>query len=448
MAFLSWLFEPAAPSVSFAGGTGQTRFVTDDRLRPADLLSSLDISMARIDFKPDGAIIAANDNFLQLFGYTLEEIRGKHHSMFVDDKTRESNEYAAFWQKLRDGEHFTAPFARLGKDGREIYIVGTYSPVVDENGRVIRVVKFAIDVSEREKRVKSLARHLAAIADGDLTTDCEQDGNDDIARLARSANTMTQGLRALIQQITDAADQQNEGSRLIAEGSAGLSEGSQSQAASVEEMTASVDQLVDSITGISSLANETRKSAEETATLAQDGGAAVAESVASMDLIKKSSEQINEIIEVIGDLANQTNLLALNAAIEAARAGSHGLGFAVVADEVRKLAERASEAAKDISVLINESSHRVEEGEVLSHRAGNALTQIVAASKKTAIGITAIATTTEDQAANTGEVKMAIRSVSQTTEGNAASAEEMAASAEELGAQAQGLRDLVKRFRV
>ena len=126
----------------------------------------------------------------------------------------------------------------------------------------------------------------------------------------------------------------------------------------------------------------------------------------------------------------------------------HGLGFAVVADEVRKLAERASEAAKEITVLIHESTKRVEHGAQLSEKVGQSLAAIVSAVEATATGIAAIATSTESQSANATEVKMAIRSVSHTTESNAAAAEEMAASAEQLGAQAQGLRDLVKRFKV
>jgi len=445
MPLLSWLFRPTS---GFSTAAGQARFIGTDRSSPADILSAIDLSLARIDFQPDGTIIGANENFLKVFGYTLEEIRGRHHSMFVDDVSRDSVDYANFWNALGRGEHFTAAYARLAKGGRPVYIMATYAPVRDRQGRVVRVVKFAIDNTDRELRAKSLLTHLTEVAAGDLTADFEQAGDDDVARIANTANAMINELRGLVRQISEAADQQNEGARMIAESSSGLSEGSQSQAASVEEMTAAVEQLVNSIDSISKAAVQSREQAEETARMAQAGGTAVADAVNSMDLIQKSSQQINEIIEVISEIASQTNLLALNAAIEAARAGEHGLGFAVVADEVRKLAERASEAAKEITGLINESSRRVEEGATISQKVGHALEQIVSASGRTAEQISSIATATEDQAANAGEVKLAIRSVSQTTESNAANAEEMAASAEELGAQAQGLRDLVKRFSV
>ena len=299
-----------------------------------------------------------------------------------------------------------------------------------------------------EAKVKALSTVFTAASQGDLTQKIGVGGQDDMGRLAASATTMFDDLRSLIKQIAEAADQQNDGARMIAESASGLSEGSQSQAASVEEMTAAVEQLVESIDSITRSAAESREQAQETSTLAEAGGAAVFDAIAAMDMIRKSSEQINDIIQVIGEIASQTNLLALNAAIEAARAGEHGLGFAVVADEVRKLAERSSEAAKEIAGLIKESTKRVQEGASLSEKVGQSLTSIVAAVEKTTAGITTIAEATGSQSANAAEVKMAIRSVSQTTESNAASAEEMAASAEELGAQAQGLRDLIRRFTV
>jgi methyl-accepting chemotaxis protein len=300
---------------------------------------------------------------------------------------------------------------------------------------------------ELESKVNQLVRVVMAAASGDLTQTVSITGDDDMGRLAGGMKGMLADLRNVIGQVIEAANQQNEGARTIAESSANLSEGAQTQAAAVEEMSASVEQMISSIEVISRNSAEAKAQADESTTLAQGGGTAVAEAVSAMKLIQKSSEQINDIIQVISEIASQTNLLALNAAIEAARAGEHGLGFAVVADEVRKLAERSSEAAKEITQLIKESSRRVEEGAALSSRVGQSLKAIVEAVDKTARGIARIAESTETQAASAAEVKSAIRSVSHTTESNAAAAEEMAASAEELGAQAQTLRDLVAKFK-
>jgi methyl-accepting chemotaxis protein len=301
--------------------------------------------------------------------------------------------------------------------------------------------------TDLETKVRTLVEVFSAAAAGDLTHPVGVSGEDDMGRLGSNARIMLDELRGIIRQVVDASGQQSEGSRMIAESSGQLSEGAQSQAASVEEMTAAVEQLIGSIDSISRSAIESRSQSEQTSAMAKAGGAAVQEAVNSMRLIQRSSEQINDIIQVIGEIASQTNLLALNAAIEAARAGEHGLGFAVVADEVRKLAERSSEAAKQITQLIKESAKRVQEGATHSERVGQSLEQIVTAADRTAAGIASIASATESQAANAAEVKMAIRSVSQTTEANAASAQELAASAEELDAQSQGLREIVRRFK-
>jgi len=437
-----------------------------------EMFDAFNRSMAIIEFNVDGTILWANSNFLQTTGYSIDEIRGRHHSLFVDPIVRSSPEYREFWYELGQGVAKVARFKRIGKGGREIYMQAAYSPILDETGSTVKVVKLAADVTEDalrelrseereaavqkaqleakdllEQKVNELSLIVAAAARGDLTGQVNVEGNDDLGRLGSNLSKMMCDLRNVIGEVMAAAQQQNEGARTIAESSANLSEGAQTQAASVEEMTASVAQLIDSIEVISNSASTAKAKATETSRLAKSGGSIVDSAVNAMKMIQKSSEQINEIIQVISEIASQTNLLALNAAIEAARAGEHGLGFAVVADEVRKLAERSSEAAKEITKLIKESSRRVEEGASLSQKVGDSLGKIVEAVDNTADGIGQIAESTEAQAASAQQVKAAIRSVSETTESNAAASEEMAASAEQLGAQAQSLRDLVAKFK-
>ncbi len=422
-----------------------------------------------IQFKPDGTVITANDNFLKAMGYSLNEIQGRHHRILCDDELTQSSEYREFWAKLQRGEYVADDFKRIARGGREVWIRAAYNPICNRNGEVIKVVKFATDITsaviaqnetlrnqaeqraaaeDLRNRVTELTTIVEAIANGDLTQNLEQNGSDDLSRLVASVRLMSKDLRELIGQVIESANQQNEGAHAIAESSQNLSETAQTQAASVEEMSASVEDLLASIHVISENASVARQQADSTAGLAKSGGDSVNEAVASMKLIQKSSEQINDIIQVISEIASQTNLLALNAAIEAARAGEHGLGFAVVADEVRKLAERSSLAAKEITQLIKESTRRVAEGAQLSEKVGHSLHAIVQAVEQTAAGIATIAESTETQAESAKEVQVAIRSVGRTTESNAAGAEEMAASAEELGAQASTLRDLVARFKV
>jgi len=127
------------------------------------LLNAIDRSMAVIEFNNSGEIINANENFLQTMGYRLEDVRGKHHSMFCDPHEAGSEAYRRFWQRLNSGEFISDRFKRLSKDGREVWLRATYNPLYDASGKQYGVVKFASDITAQveSRHAESAAAKLA-----------------------------------------------------------------------------------------------------------------------------------------------------------------------------------------------------------------------------------------------------------------------------------------------
>ncbi len=126
-------------------------------------LAALDRSQAMIEFAPDGTILTANANFLAAMGYTLEEVRGRHHGMFVDAAERDAHDYRTFWTDLRTGTYRSAEFRRLAKGGREVWIQASYNPVLDRHGRVVKIVKFATDITGQKALALDLGGQVAAL---------------------------------------------------------------------------------------------------------------------------------------------------------------------------------------------------------------------------------------------------------------------------------------------
>ncbi|WP_313900651.1 methyl-accepting chemotaxis protein [Edaphobacter flagellatus] len=308
--------------------------VTDERQHVAYIhsqISALHKAQAVIEFDLDGHIIDANENFLHALGYSLAEIKGQHHSIFVDPAHRSSAEYRHFWEKLRSGEYDFGQYKRLGKNGRSVWIQATYNPILDSSGRPFRIIKYAMDITERVEA--------------------------------------TQSLQAAARQLSESV----------------LEHAERARQANARSTTAS-------------------QAATRSAT-------AVTDVVTTMDTISSMSRQIADIVLVIDDIASRTNLLALNAAIEAARVGVHGRGFAVVADEVRTLAQRSANSASDIKGLIDNAGQEIQNGSVLARTAGNTMSELAGSINEVASMVVSMREASEHQAAQIEEVYRALKRI-------------------------------------
>ena len=419
-------------------------------------LAAISKAQAVIEFKLDGTILTANENFLKTLGYTLEEIQGKHHSMFVEPSHRDSSEYRLFWDKLGRGEYDAGQYKRIGKGGKEVWIQASYNPILDMNGKPFKVVKYASDVTAQVKNsqaldsaVRETQAMVQAAIDGDLTRRISLEGKTgQIAALSESANSLVDAMMTLVEEIKAVSTEVHGGAEEISQGNLHLSQRTEEQASSLEEtasameeMTSTVKQSADNASQANQLAGAARQRAEK-------GGSVVTAAVAAMGEINSSSKKIADIIGVIDEIAFQTNLLALNAAVEAARAGEQGRGFAVVASEVRNLAGRSATAAKEIKTLIKDSVAKVEEGTKLVDESGKALGEIGTAVAKVTDVIAEIASSSQEQASGIEQVNKAVVQMDETTQQNAALVEQAAAASESIVEKAKQLSDVVAHYRV
>ncbi|UFZ07285.1 PAS domain-containing methyl-accepting chemotaxis protein [Bradyrhizobium ontarionense] len=322
-----WILATYNPVLDVSGRPiGVVKFATDvtaQKLKNADLAGQIEAigkSQAVIEFNMDGTIITANDNFLRALGYTLPEIQGKHHSMFVEQSERDGSAYRDFWANLNRGQYQAAEYKRIGKGGKEVYIQASYNPILDLNGKPFKVVKYATDVTRQV--------------------------------LVRMGN---ERVRAMMESV----------------------------AAGAEELNASVREISEAMT-----------KSRETAMGAVDRVTAVD---AQAQRLSEAAQAMSGIVEMIHSITGQINLLALNATIESARAGEAGRGFAVVASEVKNLATQAKSATDKIAQEI-ESLNNISGGVVTS------LGSIKQAIQNVSEYVTSTAAAVEEQSTVTSEM--------------------------------------------
>jgi len=139
-------------------------------------IAAIGRSQAVIEFNLDGTIVTANDSFLRLLGYMLAEMVGKHHSLFVEPAALGGGDHRAFWASLNRGEFQSGEYKRIGKGGKEVWIVATYNPILDDTGKPLKVVNFASDVSEQKQKTVNLAGQIEAIGKSQAVIEFGMDG--------------------------------------------------------------------------------------------------------------------------------------------------------------------------------------------------------------------------------------------------------------------------------
>lgn len=423
--------------------------VTQQKLENANFsgqISAISKSQAMIEFNLDGTIITANDNFLSALGYSLNEIEGQHHSMFVEPQHKSSMEYQQFWQKLNRGEFDSGEYLRIGKGGKEVWIQASYNPILDLNGKTIKVVKYATDITGRKQAIAQIKETLMTLSEGDLTQYIKTELFGEFNIIATSINEFIDVLRNMVGDIRSASTNVFDSAREIAEGNSELSHRTESQASSLEETASAMEELTSTVQQNAENTSEASKLSASVMNKASNGGEVVKNAITAMSDINKSSKKIADIISVIDEIAFQTNLLALNAAVEAARAGEQGRGFAVVAAEVRNLAQRSAGAAKEIKGLINDSVEAVGQGTKLVDETGQTFTELVSSIEEVSKMIGDIDSAGKEQSAGIGEVSAAVSQMDEMTQQNAALVEEAAASSKSMEEQSQSLLEQVAFF--
>lgn len=437
--------------------------VTVRRMSDA-VLKAIEENQSKAEFSPDGVLLAANDNFLNLTGGLDNDQIGKKMSDLVKFDPKLAEENGSVWDRLMEGKTIVGKFLLDAGENTAGTLEGAFSPVNNRSGQAIRILLVGNDVTEAQLRieesetirielekaqaevVEALRVGMRQLSEGDLTVEITENFTPDYEQLRNDFNGAVGTLREAMLGVAENAESIRGEASDISNAADDLSRRTERQAATLEETAAALDELTASVHSAADGAEQANQVVADAKENAESSGNVVREAVEAMGEIQSSSSQISRIISVIDDIAFQTNLLALNAGVEAARAGEAGRGFAVVASEVRALAQRSSDAAREINDLISASGQHVKRGVDLVGRAGEALGEIFESVSNISNHVSEIAISSSEQSSGLAEINTSVNQLDQVTQQNAAMFEETTAASHALTKEAETLSETMSRF--
>lgn len=416
-------------------------------------LAAISRAMAVIEFDTQGNVLNANDNFLRIMGYSLAEIVGQHHRMFASNALTQAPAYQQFWQQLARGEMISGTCERIAKQGKTVWLEASYNPIFDTNGKVVKVIKYASDVTLNETNKQQLAdavshasKALNQMSEGDLTVQMSGSFTGDLQHLQTCINQLGNALRTAFCRVAGQSSEVAMSAHQVSDSNQTLSDVLQRQAGALEETASAMEEINQQVHEASYQAQQSTSLVQQSAQTVNQSMKAMQSAIQTMQSIKDASQQITGIVGIIDSIAFQTNLLALNAAVEAARAGEHGRGFAVVASEVRTLAGKSADAAQDIKKLIAQTAERINKGTEEVEHTGKMLSDVVSSVASVEGLIVAMSHNAKEQTHALSQIGDAINTIDKGAQQSAALVEESAALSEHLGEVANKLDATVGEF--